>query len=346
MAQLKRVTMQDIADACGLSRNTVSKIFNGRGSVPVSTKELVMTKAQELGYFQLADAEQPAAPAAPNKNIALFTHNKLLNHSFGALFITNFTDRICRSGYNLKIFDVSMEDYANLTLPSHFVPSEISGIVVIELFDREYIQMLCGLGLPMLLVDSYPHAPGDLMQCDLLCMENYASTIAMTDRLIEAGATRIGFVGDYNHCSSFWERWDGFRSALSTAGLPLDTAMCILDDDSTPYGEVDWALERLQAMPRLPDAFVCANDFIAIRIMLALQRMGLSVPHDIMITGFDGSPEGEVVSPALTTTKIPSAEIGRLAADFLLQRISSPEMPYLCTYVKTTPVWRGSTRNK
>ena len=54
MAVIKRVTMQDIADACGLSRNTVSKIFNGRGSVPDSTRDFVLAKAQELGYHQLS----------------------------------------------------------------------------------------------------------------------------------------------------------------------------------------------------------------------------------------------------------------------------------------------------
>lgn len=346
MAQLKRVTMQDIANACGLSRNTVSKIFNGRGAVPDSTREYVLTKAQELGYYQqVTDADAKPVQKIASQNIALLTHSKPLNHSFGSLFITNFTDQICRSGYNLKVFEISDQEYSQKGLPSHFVLDDVSGIIAIELFDREYTQMLCGLGIPVLLIDSYTRAPSDLMRCDLVYMENYASSIALTSRMIAAGAKDIGFVGDIEHCSSFRERWNGYRAALGDAELRLDRDVCILSDDSEDYGEVDWVLRQLDAMPRVPDGFVCANDFIAIRIMQALQRKGLSVPKDVMVTGFDGSPEAEVVYPPLTTVQIPSADIGRMAADILLERIASPKLPYRCTFIKTTPIWRESVRS-
>lgn len=346
MAFMKRVTMQDIADACGLSRNTVSKIFNGRDGVPDSTREFVLSKAQELGYHQVADVNFQDSPPSSSQNIALITHSKPLNHNFGSLFITNFTDQICRSGYNLKIFEISEEEYCKKVLPSHFVHREISGIVAIELFDRDYSQMVCDLGIPALFIDSYTHAPSDLMRCDLVYMENYASSIAMTSRMIDAGAKSIGFVGDINHCSSFRERWNGYRAALSDADLQLDRDVCILADDSEPYGEVDWMLEKLNAMPRLPDGFFCANDFLAIRIMQSLRRMGLSIPEDVMVTGFDGSPEAEVVDPPLTTAQIPSAEIGRTSADLLLERIAAPNRPYRCTFIKTTPIWRKSVRKR
>lgn len=343
MAVLKRVTMQDIADACGLSRNTVSKIFNDRGSVPDSTKEFVMAKARELGYHQVPELDATSASPAANINIALLTHSKPLNHNFGSLFITNFTDQICRSGYNLKIIEISEENYRNKTLPAHFVQSEISGIVAIELFDREYTQMICDLKLPVMLIDSYTRAPSDLMRCDLLYMENYASSIALTNSIIQAGARTIGFVGDINHCSSFRERWNGYRAALDDAGLILDRSICILADDAEPYGDTDWLQEQLDAMPFIPDGFVCANDFLAIRIMQALRKRGLSIPEDVMLTGFDGSPEAEVVYPPLTTAQIPSADIGRMSADLLLDRIASPDLPYRCTFIQTTPIFREST---
>lgn len=344
MAALKRVTMQDIADACGLSRNTVSKIFNDRGSVPDSTKEYVMAKARELGYHQVSEPDTASVLPATNINIALLTHSEPLNHSFGSLFITNFTDQICRSGYNLKIIEISEENYRNKTLPAHFVQSEISGIVAIELFDREYTQMICDLNLPVMLIDSYTRAPSDLMRCDLLYMENYASSIALTNSIIQAGARTIGFVGDINHCSSFHERWNGYRAALDDAGLIWDRSICILADDAEPYGDTDWLQEQLDAMPFIPDGFVCANDFLAIRIMQVLRKRGLSLPEDVMVTGFDGSPEAEVISPPLTTAVIPSADIGRMSADLLLDRIASPDLPYRTTFIQTTPVFRESSR--
>ena len=90
---LKRVTMQDIADACGLSRNTVSKIFNGRGAVPEATQKMVLSKAKELGYGQIPE-ESSANGKERSRNIALLTQHKLLSHNFGAFFITSFTDAI------------------------------------------------------------------------------------------------------------------------------------------------------------------------------------------------------------------------------------------------------------
>lgn len=345
MAGIKRVTMQDIADACGLSRNTVSKIFNGRGSVPEVTRELVLSKAQELGYYQVGEPDAaPSSPKTTRGNIALLTHSKPLNHNFGSRFITNFTDQICRSGFNLKMFEISEDEYREKRLPPHFVRSDISGILAIELFDRDYTQMVCDLELPTLFLDSYAGAPGELMRCDLVYMENYASAIALTQRQIQAGAQEIGFVGDISHCSSFRERWNGYRAALEDGGLPVRRELCILADDSEPYGDVDWVAERLNAMPRIPDGFVCANDFLAIRIMQALRKQGLSVPEDVMITGFDGSPEASVITPSLTTAEIPSAAIGRLSADMLLERIETPTLPYRCSFVKTTPIWRDSVR--
>ncbi|HIY22431.1 MAG TPA: LacI family DNA-binding transcriptional regulator [Candidatus Flavonifractor merdigallinarum] len=345
MAGIKRVTMQDIADACGLSRNTVSKIFNGRGSVPEVTRELVLSKAQELGYYQFGEPDAaPSSPKTTRGNIALLTHSKPLNHNFGSRFITNFTDQICRSGFNLKMFEISEDEYREKRLPPHFVRSDISGILAFELFDRDYTQMVCDLELPTLFLDSYAGAPGELMRCDLVYMENYASAIALTQRQIQAGAQEIGFVGDISHCSSFRERWNGYRAALEDGGLPVRRELCILADDSEPYGDVDWVAEQLNAMPRIPDGFVCANDFLAIRIMQALRKQGLSVPEDVMITGFDGSPEASVITPSLTTAEIPSAAIGRLSADMLLERIATPTLPYRCSFVKTTPIWRDSVR--
>lgn len=348
MAFKKRVTMQEIADACGLSRNTVSKIFNGRGGVPDATRDFVLSKAQELGYHQITDNAAPSSPASStqNQNIALLTHSKPSLHNFGSLFITNFTDQICRSGYNLKIFEISAADYKKKTLPSHFSLDEISGIIMIELFDRDYTEMVCDLGLPVLLVDSFAHAPRELMHCDLVYMENYASTIALTSRMIENGAKTLGFVGDAHHCNSFSERWMGFQTALERQHIPLDPSLCIMADDSEPYGEVDWMLSKLNALPKIPDAFVCVNDFIAIRVMRALRIKGLSIPKDVMITGFDGTNEAEVVDPPLTTAKIPAADIGRISADMLLERIAAPKLPYRCIFVKSIPIWRDSVRKR
>lgn len=79
----------------------------------------------------------------------------------------------------------------------------------------------CGLGLPAIFVDAYSGANTALLNCDLISMENTASTIAMTKHLIDAGARHIGFIGDPDHCNSFHERWIGFPPPLRTRDFPL-----------------------------------------------------------------------------------------------------------------------------
>ncbi len=335
---LKRTTMQDIADACGLSRNTVSKIYNGRGSVPEATRRLVLAKARELGYHQLPAAEKELRGGT----IALLTQHKLLSHNFGAYFITSFTDQICRSGYTMKIYEVSAGEIAARRLPPHFDPEQTAGILGIELFDRDYLEMICSLGKPTVFVDGYARANEVPIRCDFVSMENIASESALVDRMIAGGARKLSFVGDIEHCNSFHERWAGFCGSLDRAGLPIDPELCILKEDSELYGDTEWLLERLGELPEMPDAFACANDFLAIHLMTALKRMGLSIPGDVMLAGFDGSPEASVVEPSLATARIPSADIGRLAALLLAERIRLPDFPYHWTYVKTTPVWGNS----
>ncbi len=340
----KRVTVQDIADACGLSRNTVSKVFNDRGAVPETTRQAVILKAQELGYGVFLKDDRSSRAEEGRNNIALLTQHKLLSHSFGAYFITSFTNQVSRSGFTMKIYEISPEEIAEKTIPPHLSLVSTAGILGIELFDKEYQDMICSLDIPCVFVDGPAHMVGSLLDCDRISMENFAASSALTRRLIEAGAKRIGFVGDKEHCGSFYMRWLACRTVVEEAGLAFPTECSILAEDSDRYGDPDWLISQLDRMPYIPDAFVCANDYLAIHLMTALKRKGLNIPDDVMVTGFDGSPESALVEPSLTTAEIPSTDIGRSAALALISRIEDPETPYTFIYYKTVPVFRNSTR--
>lgn len=341
---VRRTTMQDIADACGLSRNTISKVFNGRGAVPEVTRRAVLEKAQELGYRQFP-AEKAAAPQRQaQRSVALFTHRMPERSHYGSLFVSAFANRLSRAGYTLMMYEILPEELRGKRLPANFELEQTAGILGIELFDRGYSDFVCSLGLPTIFADTYARADFSSLAADVISMENTDSTLAVTERIIAAGAKRLGFVGDRNHCNSFYERWNGFRTALARAGLPLDRSLCLLEEDSAPYGDTAWLVQQLGRMPRLPDAFVCANDFLAAHLMAALRRLGLRIPDDIMVTGFDGAPESAIIDPPLTTVQIPSADMGSIAAGILLERIQAPALPYRCTYVQTLPVWRSTIR--
>ena len=334
--------MQDIADACGLSRNTVSKVFNGRGAVPASTKAMILKKAEDLGY-RLPVVQDTSADHPNGKTIALLTANMPVDYHFGTFLVTTFTDQICRAGYTLRMFEISKEELSNKTLPPHFIPENTAGIVGIELFDQAYLDLICGLGLPTIMIDSPTESATKLMNCDFITMENVSGIIEIVKHLYKKGAKTVGFFGDKDHCGSFRDRWTGLCMALESLKLPAPQEYSILAPDSFAYGDTGWVEAQLGTLKALPDAFVCANDYLAIHLMNALRKKGLSVPGDIMVAGFDGITQSALTDPPLTTVRIPGVEIGRMAADILLNRIKAPDIPFTKTLVATTPVWRGST---
>ncbi|MEK8213026.1 LacI family DNA-binding transcriptional regulator [Paenibacillus sp. FSL L8-0463] len=126
------------------------------------------------------------------------------------------------------------------------------------------------------------------------------------------------------------------------ARIDLNESFCILEDDRY-FADYKWLKERLASMKKLPSAFVCANDFIAIHVIRILKDLNIRIPEEVMVCGFDNAPESRIVEPHLTTVHIHRSEMGFLAAEMLLSRIENPDRPPQVTYVKTKPIFHQST---
>ena len=341
----EKVTIQHIADALGISRNTASKALNGNEGIPDETRSKVIRKAIELKYKQFAYMESDGLLPRKTGNIALLTTNMPDSSHFGSPVISGLEKRISAEGYNLSIHIVREDERDALRLPNNFDVSAVDGIVCIELFDREYSELLNNLNIPVIFVDCASDIDFSSFEADILLMENEHSVYQLTRSLLDNGYDRIGFVGDYRHCKSFGERWMGYNRALLEAGLSMSPSFSILDEDRFFLFENDWMEQRLKQLDELPDAFVCANDFIAIRLMKALKSSGLSIPDDIGVTGFDNASASKIVEPHLTTVHIYSSDMGIKAAEMLLSRIRYPEQPYQVVHVQTRPMLRESANH-
>ena len=117
----------------------------------------------------------------------------------------------------------------------------------------------------------------------------------------------------------------------------------ILENDKSPYGNSSWLIEKLKKLPSFPQAFVCANDFIAITLINALRELNYSIPKDIIVCGFDDCMESKIIDPKLTTVSIASSEMGESAAKILLNRIKNVDSSFSITLVKTSIIYRDST---
>lgn len=341
----EKVSIQDIADSLGLSRNTVSKALNGHVSIPEVTRNKVIEKAISLKYKQFTFMNSENLISKKSGNIALITHHMPTNSHFGSSMLSGLEKRISAEGYNLSIHILRETEINALILPNNFDKTSVDGIICIELFDKKYTQLINSLQIPTIFIDTISDIMYPELNADIILMENEHSTYLITKNLIYNGHTKIGFVGDYNHCKSFNERWTGFRRALTDSNQQLDLSLCILEDDRCPYSDLEWIIKQIDKIEQLPSAFVCANDFIAINVMSALKSKNIKIPDDVVICGFDDAYESRIVDPQLTTVHIFSGEMGIIAAEMLLSRLENPSKPSQITHVKTKPIFRASTGN-
>ncbi len=350
-----RVTLQEIADALGLSRNTVSRALNNTGIVSPETRNKICQTAISMGYKQFNMAGvTPNSPqtvtaeinnsAAPEKSeIALFTQAFPGNSHSGNKLLEAFQHKIDTLGYKLSINIIRDYEINNLCFPTNINIDNVAGILCMELFSERYCKFLCGTNIPLLFVDT-PLSQRCSLNADVLYMENLSSVYHMIDTFIENGFTKISFVGDRYHCQSFYERWQAYVSVLADRNIPVDNSLCILDEDSSPYSDPQWLGNRISSLSQMPDIFFCANDYLAMSMMKALRFIGKKLPDDVRICGFDDAPEATLLEPSLTTIKIHSSSMGYIAAELLLSRIANPLVPYKKTYIETDIIFRDSTK--
>lgn len=347
----KKVTIQDIADELGISRNTVSKAINNSEGLADATRERVLQKAVEMGYKQFSyvgalAAVSGAAAATATDNpqtqgyqgeIALVTGAFLTHSHFASLMLDKFQREISQLGYTMNTHRVTPVELKNKTLPITMNLDQIKAIMCIEMFDWDYDEMLCGLGIPILFVDGPAKRGGRNLPADQLYMDNFTEISRFVNDMLGKGFTKIGFVGDYDHCQSFFERYTAFYLTMLMAGQKVEDHFVIRQNHREELTEI------IPDMPELPEIFICANDFVATDLMQALAAAGKRVPEDVRICGFDDSAESRLSKPPLTTVHIHTQVIAYSAVHLLISRIKAPSLDYRTIHTETDLIYREST---
>lgn len=358
-----RVTIQDIADALGISRNTVSKAINNTPGLAEATRKKVLQKAAELGYKQFsflsltdqapvsqADATTLAAVEdvpLPTGEIALFTTEFFGGFHFAVTMLDRFQRDLSQLGYVMTMHRLSAQEVQELRLPMTFRRERTSGIVCVELFNCAYTQMLCDLGMPLLFVDAPVDPEARPLRADRLLMDNTDGIFQFVGQMMRTGRRNLGFIGCAMHCQSFYERYAAFRNAVDFFGGTVQERFCLTGTyQNQQYPTVTnyrvYLKEQLSALEELPDVFLCANDFLAVDTIIALRELGIRVPEDVHLCGFDDFPEARIVTPPLTTIHIHSQTMGLAACQLILSRIREPELNFRTVHVEANLIYRES----
>lgn len=317
------IRMSDIAKELGVSVVTVSNALNDRGGVSDEIRRKIKERASELGY-------RPSAPRTPRKtaqevqqqggSIGIITSERFadVRGTFYWFLTAGVSKELTHCNLYSVYESVSEEQERSCTLPRIAAERQVRGLIVVGQLATDYLEQLAALHIPMLFLDFYDKHS----EIDAVISDNFYDSYLMTDRLVQLGHRQIGFIGSVTATSSIHDRFLGYLKCLMENGIEYQKAWTL--DDRLPNGTI---LPKFGFPAEMPTAFVCNCDETAFRVIGALQRMGLRVPEDISVTGYDNYTVSDMCMPAITTVEVDMAEMAHTAVSLLLKRIENPQKP-------------------
>lgn len=308
-------TLDDVARHAGVSSMTVSRVINGASRVRESTRQRVNTAIQALGY-QPNEAARSLAGATPIHIAMLYAKPS----AFIAEFLFGGLEQVRQHSARFIIEKCSDLSQAEAEI-ERIVSQGADGLMIAPpLADSaEVLDFIEANDIPAVVVSSSRVR-------DSVCavgIDAYRAAREMTEHLISLGHRDIGFITGHPEHATSALRLDGYRDAMIEAGLEISDAN--VAQGRYTYRSGLEAAEHLLSRPVRPTAIFASNDEMAAATAAVAHRLGLDVPADLSICGYDDTPLATLLWPQLTTIHVPIAELSRAAADLLVQSIRDRE---------------------
>ena len=249
-------------------------------------------------------------------------------------------------GIQVQLYDAHGDANLDVEVVRQLPKGAARGAVIVSLHDAAFNEAVYGLktqGFPFVLVDQRLQ---DIAVPSVMA-DNYSGGYQAGQTLLAAGHQRIAFIGDLI-ASTVRDRLNGLRDAIGDASLPFDRSLVLdlvvekdrLGDWST---RIDECVRDVMGRPNGPTAIFCSCDAVARTAYLALAAMGLSIPQDVSVVGFDNDPLAEWLTPPLTSVRQPFQEMGQAAMELLRKRMDDPTVPVEHRVLPVQLIPRGST---
>jgi DNA-binding LacI/PurR family transcriptional regulator len=313
------VTMQDIARAAGVSQSTVSRVLNDAPtSVPIAveTRERVREVAERLGY-----RPNPLARGLRGaRTMLLGVIVREIMDPFFSMAIEAISAEALARGYNVVLGIAHGKADEAIALRSVLETRHCDAILLLgEMRDEaKFLEDLRASQTPVIALWHGTELEG----VPTVNIDNRAGIVAALDHLVELGHTRIGFIGG-RPLGDIRERRTAYFEHLADRGL--DTPDEYVQNTTNDPGGGDQALRLLMGLETPPTAVVCSTDHLATGVLYAAAGLGLSVPGDLSVVGFDDIPMASYTIPPLTTVRMPIAEMSAAAARLAMDQPSDGE---------------------
>lgn len=308
------IRIKDIAEATGVSPATVSLVLNNRPGVGAETRQRILAMARSLEY----DVERSNNLTRNREEIIRFLrvsrHGHVVNNDH-AIFISNYIDGLSQEAraLNLNLEIQSIQDGPIESVVEAAQANRIGGAIILgtELSLQE-VRQFKGVQTPLVFMDTYHEAEA----FNFVDMNNKESVFTAVAHIVAKGHRSIGLVTSDVSTPNFRMRTDAFREALASFSLPYEKDKCFTVD-STFQGSYEGVLAAARARQEMPTAIFCVNDIIAFGCIKALKELGLRVPEDVSVVGFDNLPASAMLDPPLTSIEVSKFQIGRMALRLL-----------------------------
>jgi LacI family transcriptional regulator len=333
-----KATINDVAKQAGVSIKTVSRVVNNEPSVRQSTREKVMAVVEALQYQPNLAARNLAGSKA--FTIAFIYDNP---NAYYIIDMQNGILEACKKlGFELLIHPCSAESSDLLASITNMIKhSRIAGLVLTPPFSEnpEFVKHILALDVDVVRIMSGDKQPDELTPC--IMVNDYEASVSITQHLIDLGHKDIAFItGESEHTSTI-ERLKGYKQALSDNNIAIDEQLIIQGAYSFESG-VNGA-KQLLTSTRKPSAIFSCNDEIAAGALFASRLMGVAIPEELSITGFENSPFSRQTWPRLTTADQPTQKIAENAANLLIATYRKQPINHITTQYTPQLVVRDST---
>ena len=332
--QKTNVTSKDVARLAGVSQPTVSRAFTPEASISPETREKVMAAAAKLGYKPNAISR---SLITQQTNIVGVVMANLSNSLFYTGVIEQLTQRLQSMGQQALLFTASPSQPVDEILPN-LLQYRVRGLVVASSTPSHEVQEECArLGTPVVLLNRFDKQ--NLAYS--VCCDNVAGAHAVADALVAGKHERFGYIAGIAATATNRMRLEGFRKGLAAHGIH-DIAMA---QGHYTYESGYAAAIELLTQPDRPDAIFCAADIMALGALDAARgELGLSVPDDVSIIGFDDIPVSAWSAYGLTTIRQPGSEMIERTIEIILEDGGETRPLNQTTNLPGTLIWRSSAK--
>jgi len=328
-------TIKEVADYAGVSVATVSRVINKTGYVSLDLQERVVEAMKTLHY-------RPSALARGLRRQETQTVGVLipqLDQPFFSALAYAIEQTLFASDYRALICSAEESQSKEVAYVEMLLRQRVDGVILVPTsHSTDSVQRLLEQNVPMVLVDR------DIPELNInrVLSDNQQGGYEGATHLIELGHERIGVIHTPLSSEAMAQRVRGVREALAESGIAHDGKLFIVGANHQFEAGYTAAMELLRQNPR-PTAIFALTDVMAMGAMRAAAELGLSLPDDLSVMGFDGTPLSEYSIPALTTVAQPTYQMGETAATLMLRQMQEEDASVESVMLETTLIVRHST---